>query len=384
MTKTSRSVLISGGRLSRGGVQTYLMLLCQVLREAGAEVTLCGSSSEWAEHDLCAIKSLGVRLLVPPAPLRPFRKASLLFALMSMPLRLRRRFVSVYCIGDGRLHNYVMRSALPGAVNIFHEVLQARSYMAEAQWISTVDAMIANSKKVGREMAEIWPDSPVRVLPFLTAGTPLSPPMPRPAAGSRELRIVYLGRLANHKRPDVLVKNWVALRNRQPLAPARLDVYGYDAEGTMLDELRQFVMAHNLSDEVQIHGAYDVSKLPEILGQSDMVVLPSEWEGLPLVLVEAMQRGVPIVATCAGGTEELGADNPDTIVTECEWESFVAGLLRMAGKVRSGEIDAVRLHRWTEDRYGYTVVAEMWRNSLLDPHNFFGIDNGKRQACDIT
>src|SRR3954471_5367123 len=172
MSDVSGPVLISGGSLTRGGVQKHLMLLCQVLSEAGAEVTLVGSSSEWPQRDLDSIKSLGVRLVIPPAPLRRFREASLLSVLSSMPLRLRRRFTSVYCIGDGRLHNYVMKSVLPGAVNIFHEILQARSYMAGAQWISTVDAMIANSKKVGREMAEIWPTAPVRVLPFLTSARP--------------------------------------------------------------------------------------------------------------------------------------------------------------------------------------------------------------------
>jgi glycosyltransferase involved in cell wall biosynthesis len=356
------------------------MWLCRVLSEAGAEVTLFGSSSEWPARDLDAIKSLGVRLLLPPAPLRRFRKASLMSALASMPLRLRRRFVSVYCIGDGRLHNYVMRSVLPGAVSIFHEILQARSYMADAQWISTVDAMIANSKKVGREMADIWPSSPIRVLPFLTSGEPLSAPVAREPVGTRELRIVYLGRLAGHKRPDMLVKNWLQLKALKPLAPARLDIYGYDAAGTMINELQQFVAAHDLTDAVEIHGAYDVSKLPEILSRADVVVLPSEWEGLPLVLVEAMQRGVPIVATCAGGTEEFGEDNPDVIVTDCEWESFVDGLLGMAGKLRSGGIDAVRLHRWTEERYGYAVVAEMWRNSLLNPRAFFGLAGAGPQS----
>ena len=106
-------------------------------------------------------------------------------------------------------------------------------------------------------------------------------------------------------------------------------------------------------------------QVPEILAQADLVVLPSEWEGLPLVLVEAMQHGVPIVATDVGGTRELGQNNPDAVITAPAWDAFVDGLRLLAGKLRAGEIDALRLHRWTESRYGTDVVAPQWLHILL-------------------
>jgi glycosyltransferase involved in cell wall biosynthesis len=190
--------------------------------------------------------------------------------------------------------------------------------------------------------------------------------------------VTYLGRLVKHKRPDELVRHWKRLSALPGLSPARLDIYGFDPTGEMLEELRRFVIDSQLTDRVQIHGKYDNEQLPAILAETDLVVLPSLEEGLPLVLVEAMSRGVPFVATDAGGTEELAEGNRDVIVTGQQWAAFENGLVTMARKVRSGEIDPQRLHEWTEKRYGFPIVSKLWLDCLGRPHKFFGLDS----ICD--
>jgi glycosyltransferase involved in cell wall biosynthesis len=55
-----------------------------------------------------------------------------------------------------------------------------------------------------------------------------------------------------------------------------------------------------------------VGNVPELLQAADVFVLPSRWEGQPLVLQEALRAGVPIVATRAGGIPDLvGAGTGD-------------------------------------------------------------------------
>jgi glycosyltransferase involved in cell wall biosynthesis len=185
------------------------------------------------------------------------------------------------------------------------------------------------------------------------------------------LRIAFLGRLAPHKRPDRLIeamRDWI----RHPsLAPVRLDLYGgdYDGEGP---QLRARIAELGLGESVSLRGAYSTADLDRIFAQTDLVVLPSQYEGLPLVLVEAMQRGVPVVATSAGGTAELGIDNPDVIITAgTGWDAFEAGVIAMAERLRAGQVDHTRLHAWTETRYGYKPVAAAWREALLSPETFF-------------
>jgi glycosyltransferase involved in cell wall biosynthesis len=186
---------------------------------------------------------------------------------------------------------------------------------------------------------------------------------------------VYLGRLVEQKRPDQLVLRWREITRHPALAGSKLDVFGYDPDGKMIERLRNLVSELGLSDRVALRGEYALSELPRIFAETDLVVLPSLWEGLPLVLDEAMSHGVPFVATAAGGTEELGYENPDVCITGTAWADFETGLIKMAGRLRRGEIDPSRLHSWAEARYGCAVVSAQWLQCLWNPRRFFALND---------
>jgi glycosyltransferase involved in cell wall biosynthesis len=370
--KYQPSVLISAGRLGRGGIQTHLSLLCKILRQAKAEVVISATGSDWSRSEIAEIQDEGVKFLTPPNLLLNSRPVSMIHSLLTAPFHSKQRFTSLYCISTGRSHIYLRNLVSPETVSIYHEIVST-PMVESLGWrcAESLDVVIANSEKVAQGMVELCSTKPIGIIPFLTSDKPMPSPLQRPECGERELRVVYLGRIVEHKRPNQLVKEWKNITALKPLSPARLDVYGFDPGGSLLSELRQFVVDHHLSDRICLHGNYAVSQLPEILAQADVVVLPSLFEGLPLVLVEAMQRGIPIVATAAGGTKEFGKDNPDVVITELEWDAFVTGLLAMSQKLRLGQINSHRLHQWTESRYGYTVVAAKWQDALLQPQKFF-------------
>jgi glycosyltransferase involved in cell wall biosynthesis len=368
MSRETSSVILSGGHLGGGGVQTHLSLLCKLLRQENIDVVLLASASNWPADVLADVRAAGVHVMLPPGFLGNGLLARVA-TLFNIKFRLKRGCHTVYTIGEGRAHWHVVRRLAPQSFSLYHEIVDARNPgMTTVRCTAPVDAYVANSEPVGREMQELVPSSSVRVIPFLTSTAPTPPPAPRPPVGDRPLRVVYLGRLAAHKRPDVLVREWRALTASGPIGPAELDVYGY---GELHDSLKETVSASGLGDIVRIRGRYSSDELPGILAAADVVVLPSFFEGLPLVLVEAMLAGVPIVACDAGGVRELGTDNPDAIITTTEWDDFVAGLREMAGRLRSGEIDAVRLHAWTEARYGFETVSRRWIAALTSPRSFF-------------
>ena len=72
--------------------------------------------------------------------------------------------------------------------------------------------------------------------------------------------------------------------------------------GPLEGELRRHVREHGLDAAVLLLGAR--RDVPELLAAADLFVLPSHFEGLSLVVLEAMAAGLPVVGTRIGGTEE--------------------------------------------------------------------------------
>ena len=307
MTKPQR-ILISGG-LATGGIQTHVTLLCRVLLEAGAEVTVAAASTNWPDEAIAELKALGVRIVVSPFGFGAFGFMGKLAAFLSWPLLLRRDYDVLYCVGEGKIHLWASRFVGKHGWKIYHEIVECprRGSIAE-QVAARMDAIVANSRSVGQRIDELLGDIPVRTISFLTSNAPINPPIRRVL--QRMLRIAFLGRLVPHKRPERLIEAWADWAARAPIGPARLDLYG-GGLGDEENRLRGRIAELGLQDNVRLHGSYSTRDLPGIFDETDIVVLPSLYEGLPLVLVEAMQRGIPVVATSAGGTAELGEDNPE-------------------------------------------------------------------------
>src|SRR5829696_5368553 len=77
-------------------------------------------------------------------------------------------------------------------------------------------------------------------------------------------------------------------------------------EGALKEELKHEVRERGLESAVRFLGQRkDVAAL---LAGADLFVLPSLFEGLPLVILEAMAAGRPVVATRACGTAEVICD----------------------------------------------------------------------------
>ena len=368
MTARRPQVLIHGG-LAPGGVQTHVSLLAELVQKAGAEVTVAAVANTWPPAVVAGLRAAGVRFLIAGGG--GFGRAAVVGkvnAVLTWPWRLRRHFDLMYCHGQGRFHVWMRRFVRRGGLAVYHEIVDCPGPAAGGPWLlHRMDALIANSGPVADGLAALAPNLPVRTIPFLVSASDHPPPPPRPPVGGRELRVAYLGRLVRHKGIDWLVEEWDAIVQAAGAGPARLDVYGGDYEyEPLFDYLKERAGGH-----VRLHGPYPTAAVSDILAGTDLVLLPSWYEGLPLVLVEAMLQGVPFVAMAAGGTADLA--NPDVEVTPVgDRPGFVAAVGRLAGRLRAGDVDAGRLHAWADARYGRRVVADAWRRALLTPREFFG------------
>lgn len=129
------------------------------------------------------------------------------------------------------------------------------------------------------------------------------PVVARPPGGP--VRITMVARLAPPKLPLLLVD-----------ALARLGDLPWTAVlaggGVYESEVRALVAHHGLTERIAVPG--DVTDVPELLDRSDVGVLCSRYEGLPLGVIESMRAGLAVVASRLPGTEELLAGGAGLLV----------------------------------------------------------------------
>ncbi|NEQ68718.1 MAG: glycosyltransferase family 4 protein [Symploca sp. SIO2D2] len=103
--------------------------------------------------------------------------------------------------------------------------------------------------------------------------------------------IMFMGRLVPEKQPHVLIK---AFQTLKPKGLKLVVVGGTSDTGKYTSELVELAAGNpDIVFTDELHGP----RLAEILRHGKLFVLPSEIEGLPLALLEAMQEGIPVLAS---------------------------------------------------------------------------------------
>jgi glycosyltransferase involved in cell wall biosynthesis len=112
--------------------------------------------------------------------------------------------------------------------------------------------------------------------------------------------VVTVGRLSPEKGQFAMLDAARVLKSRG--VPIRMKVIG---DGPSRDELRERARLLDVADIVEFTGAIAAEAVVEELGEADVFCLPSFAEGIPVSVMEALARGVPVVATYVGGVPEL-------------------------------------------------------------------------------
>jgi glycosyltransferase involved in cell wall biosynthesis len=129
--------------------------------------------------------------------------------------------------------------------------------------------------------------------------------------------LIYLGRLMNYKRVDLLIKLMVPVVEEYP--DAVLHIVG---SGPAENESRQMVKQHKLDDHVIFHGRVSEADKVSLLQQSWLLVVASMKEGWGLVAIEANACGTPAIAFNVSGLCEA-IDNPHSGLLADSEEDFV-------------------------------------------------------------
>lgn len=271
--------------------------------------------------------------------------------------------------GDGRV------LGRPGAVERRFRRGKARLQVILGRWTAWLaDLVLVPSAQTAREIERDYLPprraGSVRVVPNVTGGLAVAAPQGDHGAdveGDVEPGyLLFVGRLRIRKGVEVLFEALARLARRDaPMAfEPRLLVVG-DGEHRAALETAAADRGLVASGTVRFVGRRNAAGVRRLLAGARALVVPSTYEGMPLVILEAMEAGVPVVASAVSGIPEVVVDggtgwlvspeDPDALATalgEALGDPREAGRRGAAGRARVAE------------RYRPHHAAEAWLAAL--------------------
>ena len=113
--------------------------------------------------------------------------------------------------------------------------------------------------------------------------------------------------------------------------------FAWAGTGTLADQFKQTVKQARVSDRVKFLGELD--QINDWLDASDIFLLPSESEGLPLAMMEAMAKGLPVAASAVSGVPE-GLGDTGKLLTSPMFGNFQSTIQELVGILKDWGSDA--------------------------------------------
>ena len=284
--------------MGSGGAETVVDLLAREAQARG-DVPMVASAGGWRAEELAADGVATVHVpLADPGAIAQLRAG-----------RVLRRTVRERRVDLVHAHNVratvaawqalAGRGTAPPVLSTVHG-LSDRHYRWAARILARcADQVVAVSDDVAERLVSGGLDTrrltvienapaPVRLMDRELARRELDLPTDVPVA-------LCLARLSRPKRQDLLIDAWPDVAE-----PAVLLLAG---DGPERESLEQQVRASSVRDRVRLLG--DRRDVVRLLSACDLLVLPSDREGLPMTVLEAMAAGVPVVASDVGGLRSI-------------------------------------------------------------------------------
>lgn len=159
-------------------------------------------------------------------------------------------------------------------------------------------------------------------IPVIYNGVDLSRCIPKESYAADQITLVHVGRFNEQKNHKGLLQAFRKICETCP--DCRLNLVG---DGELRQETEALARELGLAEKVRFLGSQ--SNVPPFLHEADIFLLPSNYEGMPMTIIEAMGTGLPIVATAVGGVPDMIRDHESGLLTECDPDAVSKAVLEL-------------------------------------------------------
>lgn len=344
-----------------GGLETVVRQLSAGLRQHGHDVLVGCLLDEGDDVDshpfVAAVRQSGVGVETFCLPHRAYRREVDVIARLAREFRAdvvhthgyHADVVGMWAARRGRVPRVATAHGFIGGgwKNRLYEFVQRRSYRS-ADAVIAVSRTIADLLSRDRQVAQ-----KIHLLPnaFVRRDDHLSRRAARDYLGLGPAAFVigWVGRMSREKGPDVVVD---ALGGDH-VPDVTLCLIG---DGSLRNSLRSRAATQMQGRAVFPGGILDAGRL---LKAFDLFVSSSRTEGTPMVLLEAMDAGVPIIATRVGGIPDVLGPADGVLVPPEDPAALRRAILQMIDEPESAHENAARASERLEQSFG----PEPWLNA---------------------
>jgi glycosyltransferase involved in cell wall biosynthesis len=182
---------------------------------------------------------------------------------------------------------------------------------------------------------------------------------------NRANKVGYVSNLNKNKGADKFAHAIVKLK-RYCIANGIKIIIGGD--GPLLESIKEEVEANGMSQTAQFIGWVPQRDMPSLLNQLRLLVLPSESEGLPNILLESMVCGTPVLATSVGGIPDIIADGETGFMMKNNSPSCIAQNIQRALDHSNSEKIVDNARELMKQQFSYRAALKRYEK-LLDSLN---------------
>jgi glycosyltransferase involved in cell wall biosynthesis len=188
-------------------------------------------------------------------------------------------------------------------------------------------------------------------------------------------RLVWVGRIEERvKRVSDLSPLVEALLSRG--VDFTLDIVGDGPDAAML---RKSLEAQASAGVVRFHGWWEPDRIHRLLCDSDVLVLPSNSEGMPVVLMEALAAGCAVVASRVSGVED--AEQPPLVMVHDVGDTSTAAALVELALQTPGTVRRASASQLARERFSIAQCVAHYREVVADAHGTLGASGPSRAVA---